>query len=66
MSTGEITIPSESFDDHGDSTAVPEDLEGTDDSFEELEACLVECDRLRAKCENVEGADCLLVASCAE
>jgi hypothetical protein len=66
MSTGEITMPSESFDDHGDSTAVPEDLEGTDDSFEELEAFLVECDKLRAKWEKVDGADCLLIAGCAE
>lgn len=54
ISTGEMTIPSESLDDHGESPAVPEE------TLDELEACLAECERVRANCENVDGADALL------
>ena len=64
MSMGEMTMASDSFDAHGDSTAVLDGRDGTD--FDELEACLVECDNVRANCENVDGADCLFGTAGAE
>jgi hypothetical protein len=54
-STGEMTIPSESLDDHGDIVVVVEDI------FEEFDVCLVECERVRANCENADGADARLL-----
>lgn len=60
MSMGEMTIASDSFDDHGEITAVPDDRDGTIDILEEFDACLVECERVRANCENVDGAEALL------
>ena len=65
MSTGEMTIASDSFEDHGESTAW-EFLEGTGETLDELDACLVECDNVLAKCENDEGADALLLTAGAD
>ena len=61
-----MTIASDSFDDQGDRTAVPDDLDGTDEIFDELDACLVECESVRANCEKDDGAEALFPAAAAD